>query len=116
MTNEEIIKALRVCGRGSCGECLMLDHNCGALGIKAADAIEDLQQLADNIEKERRCLEEEAHRLNDGRHRDTIELACKNTEIEILRGELRRMFQLYVAAETRADAGTSTEEVDDGEA
>lgn len=105
MTNEEIIKTLRVCGRGSCDECLMRGHNCGSLCIKAADAIEDLQQLADNIEKERRCLEEEVHRLNDGRHRDTIELACKNTEIDILRGELRRLFQLYVAAETRADAG-----------
>lgn len=116
MTNEEIIKALRVCARGFCDECLMPDHNCGSLGIKAADAIEDLQQLADNIEKERRCLEEEVHRLNDGKHRDTIELACKNTEIEILRGELRRIFGLYVAAETRADTGTSTEEVDDGEA
>lgn len=116
MTNEEIIKALRVCGRGSCGECRMLDHNCGSLSIKAADAIEDLQQLADNIEKERRCLEEEVHRLNDGKHRDTIELACKNTEIEILRGELRRMFRLYVAAETRADTSVNTEEVDDGEA
>ncbi len=116
MTNEEIIKALRVCGRGSCGECLMHDHNCGSLSIKAADAIEDLKQLSDNIEKERRCLEEEVHRLNDGRHRGTIELACKNMEIEILRGELRRMFQLYVAAETRADTGVNTEEVDDGEA
>lgn len=105
MTNEEIIKALRVCGRGECDGCLMLNHNCGSLSIKAADAIEDLQQLADNIERERRCLEEEVHRLNDGRHRGTIELACKNTEIEILRGELRRMFRLYVAAETRADTG-----------
>lgn len=116
MTNEEVIKALRVCGQGSCGECLMLDHNCGSLCIKAADAIEDLQQLADNIEKERRCLEEEVHRLNDGRHRGTIELACKNTEIEILRGELRRLFQLYVAAEMRADTGVNTEEIDDGKA
>lgn len=116
MTNEEIIKALRVCGKCSCTECLIPDHDCGSLCVKAGDAIEDLQQLADNIEKERRCLEEEVHRLNDGKHRDTIELACKNTEIEILRGELRRMFRLYVAAETRADAGTSTEEVDDGEA
>ncbi len=72
----------------------------------AADAIEDLQQLADNIEKERRCLEEEVHRLNDKKHRDTIELACKQTENNILRSELRRMFQLYVAAEMRADTGT----------
>lgn len=116
MTNEEIIKALRVCGEGACGACLIPNHNCGSLGIKAADAIEDLKQLADNIEKERRCLEEEAHRLFDVECRYSIELACKNTEIEILRGELRRMFRLYVAAETRADTGTSTEEVDDGEA
>ena len=113
MTNEEIIKALRVCGRGSCGECLMLDHNCGSLGIKAADAIEDLQQLADDIEKERRCLEEEVHRLFEVECRYSIELACKNTEIEILRSELRRMFRLYVAAETRADTGVNTEEGDD---
>ena len=111
MTNEEIIKALRVCGRGSCGECLMLDHNCGALGIKAADAIEDLKQLADNIEKERRCLEEEVHRLGGAECQHSIELACKEVEIEILRGELRRMFRLYVAAETRADVGVNTEEL-----
>lgn len=113
MTNEEIIKALRVCGRGECDGCLMLNHNCGSLSIKAADAIEDLQHLADNIEKERRCLEEEVHRLFEVECRYSIELACKNTEIEILRSELRRMFRLYVAAETRADAGTSTEELDE---
>lgn len=111
MTNEEIINALRVCGKCSCTECLIPDHDCGSLCVKAGDAIEDLQQLADNIEKERRCLEEEVHRLNDGRYRDTIELACKNTEIEILRGELRRMFQLYVAAEMRASTGANTDEL-----
>ena len=33
-------------------------------------------------------------------------LVCKQTENNILRGELRRMFQLYVAAEMRADTGT----------
>lgn len=113
MTNEEIIRALRVCGRGSCGECLILDHNCGSLSIKAADAIEDLQQLADNIEKERRCLEEELHRMGDVEYQHSIELACKKTENEILRGELRRMFRLYVAAETRADTGVNTEELDE---
>ena len=106
MTYEEISEALRVCGRAECDGCLTPETDCGSLCTAAADAIEDLQQLADNSEKERRCLEEEVHRLNDGRHRDTIELACKNTEIEILRRELRRMFRLYVAAETRADAGT----------
>ena len=39
--------------------------------------------------------------------------ACKKTENEILRGELRRMFRLYVAAETRADTGVNTEELDE---
>lgn len=113
MTNEEIIKALRVCGEGACAECLIPNHNCGSLSIKAADAIEDLKQLADNIEKERRCLEEEVHRLGDVECRYSIELACKTIENEILRGELRRMFRLYVAAETRADTGVNTEELDD---
>lgn len=113
MTNEEIIKALHVCGRGECDGCLAPEQACGALCIAAADAIEDLQQLADNIEKERRCLEEEVHRLNDKKHRDTIKLACKQTENNILRSELRRMFQLYVAAEMRADTGVSTEERND---
>lgn len=114
MTYEEISIAMRVCGRAECDGCLTPGTDYGSLCIEAADAIEDLKQLADNIEKERRCLEEEVHRLNDGRHRDTIELACKEVEIEILRGELRRMFRLYVAAETRADTGVNTDELDDG--
>lgn len=80
-------------------------------GIPAADAIEDLKQLADNIEKERRCLEEEVHRLSGAECQHSIELACKEVEIEILRGELRRMFRLYVAAETRADTGVNTDEL-----
>lgn len=113
MTYDEIIETLRTYATETLGNCpkdcpvkRRQEATCRAVFTAAADAIEDLQQLADNIEKERRCLEEEVHRLNDGRHRDTIELACKNTEIEILRSELRRMFRLYVAAETRADAGT----------
>lgn len=113
MTNEEIIKALRVCGKCSCTECLIPDHDCGSLCVKAGDAIEDLQQLADNIEKERRCLEEEVRRLNEEKHQSPIELACKKIENEILRGELRRMFQLYVAAEMRAGTGVNTDELDD---
>lgn len=115
MTYEEIIETLRVCAWEACADCPLpaSETRCATAFTAAADAIGDLKRLSDNIEKERRCLEEEVHRLNDGRHRDTIELACKNTEIEILRGELRRMFQLYVAAETRADTGTSTEEVDE---
>lgn len=113
MTYEKISEALRVCGRAECDGCLTPETDCGSLCTAAADAIKDLQQLADNIEKERRCLEEEVHRLNDKKHRDTIELACKQTENSILRSELRRMFRLYVAAEMRADAGVSAEERDD---
>lgn len=113
MTYEKISEALRVCGRAECDGCLTPETDCGSLCIAAADAIEDLQQLADNIEKERRCLEEEVHRLNDKKHRDIIKLACKQTENSILRSELRRMFRLYVAAEMRADTGVSVEERDD---
>ena len=115
MTNEEIIKALRVCGRGACADCPLpaSETRCTTAFTAAADAIEDLKQLADNIEKERRCLEEEVHRLGDVECRHSIELACKEIEIEILRGELRRMFRLYVAAETRASTGVNTEELDE---
>lgn len=113
MTNEEIVKSLRNCGEGSCDDCIRPVATCGTLYIAAADAIEDLKQLADNIEKERRCLEEEVHRLSGAECQHSIELACKEVEIEILRGELRRMFRLYVAAETRADTGVNTEELDD---
>ena len=117
MTNEEIIKTLRVCARGACINCPLpaSDTRCTTAFIAAADAIEDLKQLADSIEKERSRLEEEAHRLFDVERRYSIELACKTIENEILRGELRRMFRLYVAAETRADTGVNTEELDDGD-
>lgn len=111
MTYEEISKAMRVCGRAECDGCLTPETDCGSLCIEAAAAIEDLQQLADNIEKERRCLEEEVHRLSGAECLHSIELACKEVEIEILRGELRRMFRLYIAAETRADTGVNTDEL-----
>ena len=52
-------------------------------------------------------------RLNEEKHQSPIELACKKIENEILRGELRRMFQLYVAAEMRAGTGVNTDELDD---
>ena len=99
MTNEEIIKALRVCGRGECDGCLAPEQACGALCTEAAAAIENLTELARENEKREDEAEENAANL---KHK----LACKQTENNILRGELRRMFQLYVAAETRADAGT----------
>lgn len=106
MTYDEIIEALRVCSRGECDGCLAPEQACGALCTEAASAIEDLVELARNNEK-RECEEEE--NTANLKHK----LACKETENNILRSELRRMFRLYVAAEMRADAGASTEEVDD---
>ena len=113
MTYEDLINTLHVCARGACINCPLpaSETRCTTAFIAAADAIEDLKQLADNIEKERRCLEEEVHRLGGAECQHSIELACKEVEIEILRGELRRMFRLYVAAETRADTGVNTEEL-----
>ena len=104
MTYEEIIEALRVCGRGECDGCLMPEQACGALCTEGASALENLVELARENE-----AEENAANL---KHKPTY----KQTENSILRSELRRMFRLYVAAETRADAGASAEEVDDGEA
>lgn len=99
MTNEEIIKALRVCGRGECDGCLAPEQACGALCTEAAAAIENLTKLARENEKREDEAEENAANLKHN-------LACKQTENNILRSELRRMFQLYVAAEMRADTGT----------
>lgn len=99
MTNEEIIKALRVCGRGECDGCLAPEQACGALCTEAAAAIENLTELARENEKREDEAEENAANLKHN-------LACKQTENNILRSELRRMFQLYVAAEMRADTGT----------
>lgn len=99
MTYEEIIKALRVCGRGECDGCLAPEQACGALCTEAAAAIENLTELARENEKREDEAEENAANLKHN-------LACKQTENNILRSELRRMFQLYVAAEMRADTGT----------
>ena len=46
MTYEEIIKALRVCGRGECDGCLAPEQACGALCTEAASALENLVELA----------------------------------------------------------------------
>lgn len=105
MTNEEIIKALRVCGRGECDGCLAPEQACGALCTEAASALENLVELARENDKREDEAEENAANL---KHK----LACKQTENDILCGELRRMFQLYVAAEMRANSGVS-EGVDD---
>lgn len=112
MTNEEIVKTLRTCGGGSCDDCIKPAATCASVYIAAADAIEDLKQLADNIEEERKCLEEEVHRLNDERHQYYSKLACKERECELLDAELR-FVRLYVAAETRADTGVNPEALDD---
>ena len=106
MTYEEISKAMRVCGRAECDGCLAPETDCGSLCIEAAAAIENLVELARENDKREDEAEENAANL---KHK----LACKQTENSILRSELRRMFQLYVAAEMRADTGVS-EGVDDG--
>ena len=107
MTYEEIIKALRACNVTACTDCpLNKDgEDCASLNTEAASALENLVELARENEKR----EDEAEELAEGlKHL----LACKRTENNILHGELRRMFQLYVAAEMRADTGVS-EGVDD---
>lgn len=106
MTTEEIIKALRVCGRGECDGCLTPEQACGALCTEAASALENLVELARENDKREDEAEENAANL---KHK----LACKQTENNILRSELRRMFQLYAAAEMRADTGVNTEELDE---
>lgn len=88
MTNEEIIEALRVCGRGECGGCLAPEQACGALCTEAASALENLVELA--RENEKREDEAEVHAANL-EHK----LFCKQTENNILLVELRRKFQLY---------------------
>ena len=108
MTYEKISEALRACNVTACTDC-PLDkdgEDCASLNTEAASALEDLVELARNNEK-REC-EAEEHTENLRRM-----LARKQTELNILRSELRRMFQLYVAAEMRADTGVSTEERDD---
>ena len=75
------------------------EEACGALCTEAASALENLVELARENEKMEDEAEEHAANL---KHK----LVCKQTENNILRGELRRMFQLYVAAEMRADTGT----------
>ena len=99
MTYEEIIEALRVCGRGECDGCLMPEQACGALCTEGASALENLVELARENDKRENEAEENAANLK-------YKLACKQTENSILRSELRRMFRLYVAAEMRADTGT----------
>lgn len=107
MTYEEIIKALRACAVTACTDC-PVDKNgagCTLLNTEAASTIENLVELARENDKREDEAEEHAEGL---KHL----LACKQTENNILRGELRRMFQLYVAAEMRANSGVS-EGVDD---
>lgn len=106
MTYEEIIEALRVCGRGECDGCLAPEQACGALCTEAASALENLVELARENEKR----EDEAEERTENLRRMLVR---KQTELNILHSELRRMFQLYVAAETRSDTGVNTEELDE---
>ena len=107
MPNEEIIKALRTYATETVGDCpedctvkQRQEATCREVFSTAASALEDLVELARNNE-DRECEAEE--RIENLRRM----LVRKQTELNILHSELRRMFQLYVAAETR------TEELDD---
>lgn len=107
MTYEEIIKTLRLCTIAGCAECPLFESKggCTLMCTEAANALENLVELARENDKREDEAEEHAEGL---KHL----LACKQTENNILHGELRRMFQLYVAAEMRANSGVS-EGVDD---
>lgn len=106
MTYEEIIEALRVCGRGECDGCLAPEQACGALCTEAASALENLVELARENEKR----EDEAEERTENLRRMLVR---KQTELNILHSELRRMFRLYVAAEACASTGVNTEELDE---
>lgn len=112
MTYEGLINTLRTYATETAGDCpedcpvkRRQEATCREVFSTAASALENLVELARENEKR----EDEAEEHTEGlKHL----LACKQTENNILRSELRRMFQLYVAAETRADTGVS-EGVDD---
>lgn len=106
MTYEEISEALRTYATETLGDCpkdcpvkRRQEATCRAVFTEAAAAIENLTELARENDKREAEAEENAANLKHN-------LACKQTENNILRSELRRMFQLYVAAEMRADTGT----------
>jgi hypothetical protein len=76
---------------------------CREVFSTAADALETSSAIRkDTLAAALRMQHEAATAKN--------ELEQTKRENEILRSELRRMFQLYVAAETRADTGVNTEE------
>lgn len=106
MTYDEIIETLRTYATETLGDCpedcpvkRRQEATCRAVFTEAASALDNLVELARENEKREDEAEEHAANL---KHK----LVCKQTENNILRGELRRMFQLYVAAEMRADTGT----------
>lgn len=105
MTYEDIIKDLRASYSGYTPDTQVIEA--------AADSIEALQTRVETLRTEHEHTEREADRLIDKMAALRAELRQRSTENNILRSELRRMFQLYVAAEMRADTGVSTEERDD---
>ena len=113
MTYDEIVETLRTYAAETLGDCpkdCPIKQRQGAtfraVLSEAASALEDLVELARNNE-DRECEAEE--RIESLRRM----LVRKQTKLNILHSELRRMFQLYVAAEARADTGVNTEELDD---
>lgn len=105
MTYEEIIEALRGSHSGYVPATQTIEA--------AADSIEELREQVTTLRTEQEHTEREADKLIDKMAALRAELRQRSTENNILRSELRRMFQLYVAAEMRANSGVSLEERDD---
>lgn len=99
MTYEEIIKTLRASCSGHAPDTQTIEA--------AADSIEELQEHVATLRTEHEHTEREAAKLIDKIAALRTELGQKSTENNILRSELRRMFQLYVAAEIRANSCVS---------
>ena len=110
MTYDEIIETLRTYATETLGDCpedcpvkQRQEATCREVFSTAADALETSSAIRkDTLAAALRMQHEAATAKN--------ELEQTKRENEILRSELRRMFQLYVAAETRADTGVNTEE------
>lgn len=110
MTYDGLINTLRTYATETVGDCpedcpvkQRQEATCREVFSTAADALETSSAIRkDTLAAALRMQHEAATAKN--------ELEQTKRANEILLSELRRVFQLYVAAETRADAGESTEE------
>lgn len=110
MTYDGLINTLRTYATETVRDCpedcpvkQRQEATCREVFSTAADALETSSAIRkDTLAAALRMKHEAATAKN--------ELEQTKRENEILRSELRRMFQLYVAAEARADTGVNTEE------